>query len=189
MIMHSIIAANNVIKYNEELSTWVNKICNKIEKKARAGKYGYYARIDSRYHDMTKDVAVFLSDELGYRVYLNNNNVIDIFWQDYVIDEVRRDDYLTAVAACRIADDISKSYDNICAEINEYIDTCSNNGKNSCVYNIKNLCSAVIEEVEQTLLGAGYNVELNDNKFIIKWDQICTANALLLCTSNAAPVC
>ena len=171
MIMHSIIAANNVIKYNNELSTWVNKICDKIEKKARAGKYSYYAAIDSRNHNMTKDVAVFLNNELGYRVYLNDSNVIEISWLDYAIKDVQRDDYLTAVAACRIANDISKSYDNICAEINEYIDACSNNGKNNCVYGIKNLCSAVIEEVEETLRDAGYDVELNDNKFIIKWHE------------------
>ena len=97
--MNSTIAVNNVIKYNNELSAWVNKICNEIEKKARAGKYSYYAAIDSRNHNMTKDVGVFLNDELGYRVYMINSDVIDIYWQDYAIEEVKRDDYLTAIAA------------------------------------------------------------------------------------------
>lgn len=170
MIMHSIIAANNVIKYNNELSTWVNKICNEIEKNAHAGKYIYYAVINSRYHDMNKDVAVFLNNELGYRVYLNDSNVIEISWRDYAIEDVQRNDYLTAITACRIADNISQSYDNICAKINEYIEICSNSGKSYCVYSVGNLCSAVLEEVEETLRDAGYNVVFNDNKLIIKWD-------------------
>ena len=171
MIMHSIIAANNVIKYNEELSTWVNKICNEIEKKARAGKYSYYAMFDSRHNNMAKDLAAFFQDGLGYRVFTINSNVIDIYWQDYVINEVRRDDFLTAMAACRIADDASKSYNYICNLINRYIETCSKRGENHCIYNVGNLCSAIIEEIEEDLVDAGYGVELNDNKFIIKWHE------------------
>lgn len=169
MIMHSIIAANNTIKYHDELSNWVNKICNGIEKKAHAGKYIYYAVIDSRHHNMTKDVATFFQDKLGYRVYIDNSNVIDICWRHYLIEDVRRDDYLTAIAACRISDDISKSYDNICAEINEYINTCSNSGKSHCIYNVDNLCSAIIEEIEEDLADAGYDVVFNGDSLIIKW--------------------
>lgn len=171
MIMNSTIAVNNVLKYNNELSAWVNKICDEIEKKASVGKYSYYAAIDSRHHNMTKDVAAFFQDELGYRVYLINSNIIDIYWQDYNIEDVKRDDYLTASAACRIADDISKSYDNVCKTINRYIETCSKNGENHCIYVIGNLCSSVVEEIKEDLLDAGYDVELNDNKFIIKWGQ------------------
>lgn len=171
MIMNSVTAKDNVIKYNNELSTWVNKICNEIEKKARTGKYSYYAAIDSRNHNMTKDVATFFQNKLGYRVYLINSNIIDIYWQDYAIEEVQRDDYLAAEAACRIADDVSKSYNKICETINRYIETCSKNGENYCIYNVGSLCSAIVEEIKEDLLDAGYDVELNDNKFIIKWHE------------------
>lgn len=184
MIMDAVTAKNNIIKYNNELSTWVNKICDEIEKKASAGKYSYCAGIDSQHHNMTKDIATFFQDKLGYRVYLINSNVIDIYWQDYAIEEVQRDDYLaaeaaystadavylTAIAACRIADDASKSYNNICETINRYIEICSNNGKNHCIYNVGSLCSAVVEEIEEDLLDAGYNVKLDDDRFIIRWD-------------------
>ena len=64
---------------------------------------------------------------------------------------------------------VIESYNNICNLINRYIETCSKRGENQCVYNVGNLCSSIVEEIKEDLLDAEYDVELRDNKFIIKW--------------------
>ena len=169
MIMHSIIAANNVIKYNEKLSNLIDKVCNVIEKEACEEKYSASVTVDSEDYNVINDVATFLKDELGYKVVVVNHNVLHVSWQEQAIKRVQRDDYLTAVAAFTIASDFGKSYENICEKINKCIEDYSKIGKNHCIYNVDNLCSAIIEEVEETLSDAGYDVVFNGNSLIIKW--------------------
>ena len=175
MIVKANVAVNNVTNYNNELSRLVHKICDEIEKAASKGKYSTYVTMDLRLY-MINNIAAFLQNELGYRVIVKNGNTIDIFWGEEAISPIKHDSYLaaeaiylTAMAAYNIASDVNKSYDNVCEKISKGIVSCSKRGENCCNYIIGNLCSAMIEEIEKDLVEAGYDVKLEDDRFVIKW--------------------
>ena len=105
MIVDVSVAKDSVAKYNSKLCNLVHKACNIIEQEAYKENYSARVVVDSEDYYMINDVAVFLNDELGYRVNVDNHNELLVTWNGKAIRRVQRDDYLTAVAAFNIAYD------------------------------------------------------------------------------------
>ena len=170
MIVDVSVAKDSVAKYNSKLCNLVHKACNIIEQEAYKENYSARVVVDSEDYYMINDVAVFLNDELGYRVNVDNHNELLVTWNGKAIRRVQRDDYLTAVAAFNIAYDAGRSYDNICDKISKCIMDHAKRGKDCCTYDISFYSSSVVEEVKESLLNAGYYVAFDDDNFIIRWD-------------------
>ena len=184
MIVNSNIATDNVIKYNNKLSTLVCEACRDIEQAAYKKQYKTYIVVDSNDDNMLNSVANFLYDKLGYRVIVNNDNVFLVSWYERVIKHVdclmAEVAHLTAEQACRLADSVDKTYDEVCSKINECIMDSSNSGKCYCSYDTSDLTDSVVLEIRESLWSAGYRVEINDNRLMIKWGSMhvsmCTAD-------------
>lgn len=172
MIVNVSVAKDSVANYNNELSKLIHEACDVIEKEAYKENYTARVVVNSQDYFMINDVAIFLCGELGYNVNIEKHNEILVSWHGKAIKHVKRDDYLTAEGAFNIAYDAGRSYDNICDKVSKYIMDYAKRGKDCCTYDISFYSSSVVEEVKDSLLDAGYYVTLDDDNFIIRWDQI-----------------